>query len=613
MAKWPGFVGPSYALQSKIAADDRCVNWIPSKVESGTGEADYVFDPAPGFVSFCETGTNVGRGAFTLNGVTWAIFGSNIYQLPDAAGGTPILLAQGLNNPDNAPAQMVGNGDAGGQLLIMSGSTKYYLTIGVAPSVTTLLTPPPAPSPIIPVIAAGVSALPTGYFGYAVTFVTGTGETTPSDRVIANNAGTGGFNALYLNGGIALGPASSGVTARNLYRTPAQVSSAAAITAPLQLLSSITLPVVYQFADTFDDASLGANPPTSNTATVTLTALTALPNPATQIAFMDGYGLALDANRSEVRFSALEDFSSWDGLDVFQRNDAADKWLAMIVAHKEIWLFGSKTTSVYYNSGDAANPFIPNPSASITRGTIAPNSVGLLNGSPIWLADDLTVRYAQGYVPQRISTFAVEYAISQMSAVFDAECKIYTEQGHQIYILDFPAANASWAYDLTTGLWHERGVADGMDFDVMNVRCCAATSTANLVLSRTGSQAYAMTQDSELETSGGGMERMRRAPHVSKDNNGIVIDSVEVHLETGIGLATGQGSNPQISLRFSRDGGQTWSNTRTVSAGKIGQYKTRAIWRNLGWGRDHVIEVRCSDPIPWRVMDAFMSLREGAS
>src|SRR5580765_6334025 len=125
MAALPGFIGPSYTSQSKIACDDRVVNLIPAKIESGTGPATWVYDPAPGFAPFCTLPTSPGRALFSMNGGTFAIGGSALYALPTTVGGAAILRAQGLDNPDNSIGMMVTNGDAGHQLLILSGSTTY--------------------------------------------------------------------------------------------------------------------------------------------------------------------------------------------------------------------------------------------------------------------------------------------------------------------------------------------------------------------------------------------------------------------------------------------------------------------------------------------------------
>ena len=64
-------------------------------------------------------------------------------------------------------------------------------------------------------------------------------------------------------------------------------------------------------------------------------------------------------------------------------------------------------------------------------------------------------------------------------------------------------------------------------------------------------------------------------------------------MQMGIGLNDGgiQDTDPKLMLRWSDDGGYTWSNEHTVSAGKIGQYKARAIWRRLGRSRDRIFEV----------------------
>ena len=74
-----------------------------------------------------------------------------------------------------------------------------------------------------------------------------------------------------------------------------------------------------------------------------------------------------------------------------------------------------------------------------------------------------------------------------------------------------------------------------------------------------------------------------------------------------MGLNTGQGSDPQVMLRWSDDGGHTWSNEHWVTMGGIGTYGTRAIWRRLGMTlklRDRVLEVSGTDPVKITIMGA---------
>lgn len=477
---YAGFVGPSYTSQSKIAADDRVVNWFPARIESGTGPAAYVFDPAPGFSTYCTLSAGVFRGFFSLNGADFAVAGDTLYELPFASGGLAIARASGLLNNDNSYVSMAGNGDAGHQIMIASCGALYCFD------------------------------------------------------VITNT-----------------------------------------LTTITSLVPAVISLVVYQ----------------------------------------DSYFIALDTNSSSIYLSANNDGTSWDPLDVAQRNDTPDKWQTMIVRPKEVWLFGGRSTSVYFDSGDPGFPYVPNPSVAIGRGIYAPASVALLYGSPIWLADDWTVRYANGYTPTRVSTHAIEYAISQYSTVSDADGFVYEEQGHSFYVLNFPTANHTWVYDLVTGLWHERGPWNGLDYDVLPVWWqTLAANGSNLVGSRTDGTVYHMSQAFCTELDGTtGLRRMRRAPHVVITLNRIRYSRFRLHMEVGVALASGQGSDPQVMLRWSNDGGQSFGTEYLASAGKIGEYGRLVDWWQLGQARDRVFEAAVSDPLPYRLVQAFIQTSAGPS
>jgi hypothetical protein len=85
-----------------------------------------------------------------------------------------------------------------------------------------------------------------------------------------------------------------------------------------------------------------------------------------------------------------------------------------------------------------------------------------------------------------------------------------------------------------------------------------------------------------------------------------------VDVEAGVGLSTGQGDDPQMMVRWSDDGGHTWSNLRTVTMGRIGQYRARARLRRLGSGRDRVFEISISDPVKRVILGAAVDA-EGLS
>jgi hypothetical protein len=474
VAKYPGFIGPSYTLPGKIAADDECINWFPVKVESGTGSAQWAFEPAPGYRVAYSGLEAPYRGSFTLNGATFTVCGTKLYELTIL--GTAIVRASGLSNINNQLVSISGNGDIGFQLMIQSDSTLYCFDLRT-----------------------------------------------------------------------------------NTLTTIADQSSAST-------------------------------------------------------AFQDGYFFSLDPSTSTFYLSALANGLVWDPLDKAQRNDSPDKWLQMIARPKEVWFFGSESASVYYDSGDAGFPYVPNPSVAIAYGTPAPYSVGLLYGSPIWLANDLTIRYANGYTPQRVSNHAVEFSIAQMASVLDCDVFCYEDQGHAFAVFNFPVGGISWVFDLVSGMWHKRGSWDGSSYSCLPVWGHTYAFGKHLVGSRTEGIIYEMSQDVATDIDGvSGLRRLRRAPHLNQEQRRITYHRFQVLMETGVGLQSGQGSDPKVMLRWSDDGGQSFGNVLECGVGRAGAYDTLVYWQILGQARDRIFEVAASDPVPWRLVDAYLDLRVGVS
>lgn len=190
-------------------------------------------------------------------------------------------------------------------------------------------------------------------------------------------------------------------------------------------------------------------------------------------AFVDGYFVVLDGDNNSFQLSALEDGTAWDGLDVAIVSTSSDRVISMAVSHRQLWLFGTKTTQIWYNSGNADFPFEPIQGVFIEQGMLAPWSVANLADTLFWLGWDVhgsgIVWMANGYTPQRVSTSAVEDAIRQYQslqiggALSDVIAWTYQEDGHAFYVLYLPQGptgrdHTSWVYDVTEGSWHERGL-----------------------------------------------------------------------------------------------------------------------------------------------------------
>lgn len=210
----------------------------------------------------------------------------------------------------------------------------------------------------------------------------------------------------------------------------------------------------------------------------TLTTITTGLEPVGQVAFMDGYFIVNKTDTRTFGWSALEDGTSWDPLDVAERSEGSDNIIALTRNHREIWLHGSKTSEVWFDQGDNFDPFAPIQGVFIEQGCSAPYSVAQLDNTLFWVGQNVdgagVVWRANGYTPQRVSTHAVEKAIEQAgfeggdNGLLLSRAWGYQEDGHLFYVLVLPSATlpgdsperTSWVYDVATGLWHERATWD---------------------------------------------------------------------------------------------------------------------------------------------------------
>lgn len=174
--------------------------------------------------------------------------------------------------------------------------------------------------------------------------------------------------------------------------------------------------------------------------------------------FMDGYGIVVQATTRTFFLSALEDFTSWDPLDVAERSEGSDNIVAMRRNHREIWILGTKTGEVWYDTGDALFPFGPVPGTFIENGA-ATWSMARLADSVAWLSTDERgngiVQLANGYQPTRVSTHAVEESLATSADLTAARLFAHQQSGHLFLWVHVPDLPVTWVWDQTTNRWYD--------------------------------------------------------------------------------------------------------------------------------------------------------------
>lgn len=334
---------------------------------------------------------------------------------------------------------------------------------------------------------------------------------------------------------------------------------------------------------------------------------------AVTVSYLDGYFVFNEPNSQKIWVTALLDGTSVDPLDFASAEGSPDGVVGIIVDHREVWVYGTNSVEVWYNSGNADFPLSRIQGAFNELGCVAAYSIAKMDNGLFWLGQDARgqgiVYRANGYTGQRISTHAIEWQIQQYGNLSDAIGYTYQQDGHSFYVLIFPSANATWVYDVATQAWHERAGFVNGEFTRHRSNCQVFFNSEVLVGDYQNGNVYAFDLD-DFSDNGSIQKWLRSWRALPTGQNNLkrtAQHSLQLDLETGVGLNLGQGSDPQVMLRWSDDGGHTWSSEHWVSIGKIGEFYRRAIWRRLGMTmkiRDRVYEVSGTDPVKIAVMGA---------
>lgn len=341
------------------------------------------------------------------------------------------------------------------------------------------------------------------------------------------------------------------------------------------------------------------------------------------VGFINTYFLFLPSEGDGFFYSEPGDPLTGSSLNFVTAEASANRYTTMIIDRQEIWLFGSLVAQVFYDNSanDPNNPFVPNLSAVVPHGTVAPRSPIAIENRMCWLSQNATsvgVAYATsgGYIPRPISNKAVEYAWSRYTTMADAESWSLTIKGHPLWRISFPTANETWEYDFAVNDWRKVLDWDAPTgtYQIHRGRVACAAFGSILVGDRANGNIYKCSLDFH-SNNGDILRSLRRAPILSNENKRVGFPWFELDMETGVG----DGSNadpllgpvspeadPQITMRFSNDWAQTWSNERSRSMGKQGEYTKRVIWQRNGTARQRVFEITCSAAVKLAINGAYL-------
>jgi hypothetical protein len=335
---------------------------------------------------------------------------------------------------------------------------------------------------------------------------------------------------------------------------------------------------------------------------------------ADTVAYIDGWWIFNKPGTQEFYTPGQAYGLTFNALFFALKDAAADNLVAVMENKELLWLIGDKTTEIWYNAGGAPGgvgatfAFQRLTGTLIQAGCKAKHSVSRF-GIPgqeglIWFGrserGENVIILTQGFQDTVVSNPAFGNEVANYSVTDDAIGYTYQEDTHEFYVLTFPTADVTWVYDSQSGLLHKRLSYDpyAKQFHRHRSNCFMNFAGMRMVGDYENGAIYWLTRTAYTDA-GWPLLAKRRAPHVwDKGQRGrVFMQSLQLDFNVGQGNASGMGSNPVCTLSISRDGGHTFGNRVPAPMGQIGEYRTRTMWRRLGWGRDNVFDIEVIDPV----------------
>lgn len=356
----------------------------------------------------------------------------------------------------------------------------------------------------------------------------------------------------------------------------------------------------------------GANGYVFNTATNVFTNVVGDYMPGTCVISQNGFFIQNINNSNKFIYSNYLDGINWEAsLNFFAAESSPDPILSIFLINNQVWLMGSKSIEIWNFTGNSNALWQRSGIGFINVGLAGKYASTLINGHLFWIGSGINgqnVIWHSGpsYMPERISTHAIEYILGKMDRVDDCMSFSYQQEGHQFVIFNFQSGNRTICYDMATGLWHERGNLDVSKGINDRHRAMYLTNWQNQIMVGDDINNNLYTWDLDQYTDNGkAILRIRVAPHSHAERKRVMYSQLEIDMEKGIGLQAGQGFDPQVMLRFSNDGGFTYSPIAMWrTAGKVGARLTRVQFNKLGMSRDRVFEISMTDPVKWVLIDS---------
>lgn len=296
-------------------------------------------------------------------------------------------------------------------------------------------------------------------------------------------------------------------------------------------------------------------------------------------------------------WSAPLDGKTWDALNFATAEREPDALLDIAALGDNIWLFGQSTVEAWSHTGDADLPFTRIEQVAFDKGILQTGCLAAADNSLYFVGSDARV-YRLGETPQRVSPEDIEEKIARAAT---ASLFTYLDaDGEYIALrLEGNGTDTTFELNIASGAWAQMSSGEGQWI----ARCAAMKGISAYFGHESTGEIMGWNAYDDM-----GAEMVRRFTAYAQLDTTKVIDNIWLWVNAGAtDLLAGQGSDPRIEMRRSRDG-NTWTDWNDAALGNAalggaGQYRVIPQWRRLGTydAPGALFEFRVTDPVSIRV------------
>jgi len=301
------------------------------------------------------------------------------------------------------------------------------------------------------------------------------------------------------------------------------------------------------------------------------------------------------------------------GLNIIAEETLPDDMVRDFVFEEVIYRCGVRSIVGWYNSGVGSPPIEKLQGRIFNTGLAALHSIAQTDEAFYWLGDDNAIYRAQGGSKERVSTDAISNSIRGFSVTSDAIGYTYTMQGQNFYTITFPTANKTFTINESLGANGLFELSSGLADGKWQASSVISAYSKNFAADDTNGNVYTLDLDT-YTNNGDPIQRTRVTTSINGDLLGAKgkrtqMSRLELIMETGVGVVSGQGDNPKIMVEASYDGGRSWTHGTWARTGRMGEFVLKVEWFSLRTFLDMMVRVSTSDPVNYSVYSGTVDLR----